>query len=126
MRPHASLALAFALGGIAAAAPTVARAADLASRTFRETFPAGQTVRLANLAGRVDLVPAPSGPLSVAVTVHARGEDAAETQRLLTGVRWIKSRDGKGREELALSYPVDGYRGFCYPRPERERADIPA
>lgn len=125
MRAHAPIALALALGGIAAAAPPSARAAELASRTFRETYPAGQAVRLANLAGRVDLLPAPPGPLSVEVTVHARGGDAAETQRLLAGVRWIKSRDGKGREELALSYPVDGYRGFCYPRPERER-EIPA
>ncbi len=125
MRPHAPIALALALGGIAAVTPPAARAAEIASRTFRETFPAGQPVRLANLAGRVDLLPAPAGPMTVEVTVHARGEDAAETQRLLSGLRFIKSRDGKGREELALSYPVDGYRGFCYPRPERER-EIPA
>lgn len=126
MRPQAPLTFALALAGLVAAAPPTARAAEIASRTFRETFPAGQAVRLANLAGRMELEAAPAGPVTVEVTVHARGGDAAETQRLLGGLRWVRSRDGKGREELALSYPVDSYRGFCYPRPERERSDIPA
>jgi hypothetical protein len=128
MPPHAAspLALALALGaGLAAAPIPAAHAADIASRTFRETFPAGQPVRLANLAGRVDLAPAPAGPLTVEVTVHARGADAAETQRLLADVRWIKARDGKGREGLALAYPIDRYRGFCYPRQERPEG-VPA
>lgn len=112
-----ALTLAFC-AGLAAAAPA-ARAADIAARAFRESFPAGQPVRLANLVGRVDLVAAPAGPTTVEVTVHARGADAAETAQLLASLRWIKSRDRQGREELALSYPVDRYRGFCYPGLER-------
>lgn len=119
MRPHAASAFALALCAGLGAAPT-AGAAEIASRSFHETFPAGQAVRLANLAGRVELVPAPAGPVTVEVTVHARGEDAAETGRLLGALRWVKARDGKGRDELALSYPVDRYRGFCYPRTHDE------
>jgi len=128
MRHFSALTCALALAaglaaGTLAAGP--ATAADVATRTFRDSFPAGQGVRLANLAGRVDLSPAPAGgPVTVEVTVHARGEDAAETARLLAALRWIKSRDRKGREELALSYPIDDYRGFCYPRPER-REHVP-
>jgi len=122
---HSTLACTLAFGSLFAGA-SPALAADIAARTFHDTFPAGQTVRLANLVGAVDLVPAPAGPVTVEVTVHARGEDAAETQRLLAGVRWIKARDRKGNEELALSYPVSQYRGFCYPEPERPENHIPA
>ncbi|HEY8019579.1 MAG TPA: DUF4097 family beta strand repeat-containing protein [Thermoanaerobaculia bacterium] len=116
---RSALACALALAAGLAAGASGAHAAEVATRTFHDSFPAGQPVRLANLVGRVDLVPAPAGPMTVDVTVHARGGDGAETSRLLAALRWIKARDRQGREELALSYPVGDYRGFCYPRPER-------
>src|SRR6185295_1575763 len=53
--------------------------------------------------------------LVIETTVHAAGKNAAETQALLSGMKWVKGRDAKGREEWALSYPVDDYRGFYYP-----------
>ncbi len=131
MRPFAAppttlaLAACAAVATLAIAAPSAASAAEIATRTFRQSFPAGQGVRLANLVGRVDLSPAPEGPLTVEVTVHARGGDAAETAKLLGSLRWTHARDRKGRDELALSYPLDDYHGFCYPRLDRD-VHIPA
>src|SRR5262249_21326423 len=87
--------------------------------------PAGQTLRLANLAGRVELVPGPGANVTVDATVHAEGDSAAETQKLLSGMRWVKSHDAKGRGEMALSYPVENYRGFHFPRRARQPSDVP-
>lgn len=97
------------------------------TRSFRHEFPAQQQeLRIANLAGRVEIVRAQGKQVSVETFVHASGETAAETQRLLDGMKWVRGKDGKGREEWALSYPVDDYRGFHYPRPKKgEDDDIP-
>jgi DUF4097 and DUF4098 domain-containing protein YvlB len=40
-------------------------------------------------------------------------------------MRWVRSHDSKGREEMALSYPVETYRGFHFPRREHEIPDVP-
>ncbi|HXO18320.1 MAG TPA: DUF4097 family beta strand repeat-containing protein [Thermoanaerobaculia bacterium] len=115
---------------LAAALALVAAGAALAApqtRQIHETFAwsPGQTLRLANLAGRVDLEPVHGGPLVVDGTIHAEGADAAETQKLLAGMIFVKSRDGKGRDEMALAYPVEKYHAFHFPRPERD-SDIPS
>jgi DUF4097 and DUF4098 domain-containing protein YvlB len=117
----ATLSAALALGSIAAYADSPQ------TRLVRESFPAvaGQTLRLANLAGRVDLVPGPGPQVVVEPTVHAEGDSAAETQKLLAGMKWVRSHDRKGREEMALSYPVETYRGFHFPRRNDERSDLP-
>jgi DUF4097 and DUF4098 domain-containing protein YvlB len=97
------------------------------TRLVHESFPvpAGQTLRLANLAGRVDLVPGPGPQVVVEATVHAEGDSAAETQKLLAGMKWVRSHDRKGREEMALSYPVETYRGFHFPQRNDERSELP-
>lgn len=117
-----SAALMLALGGAA-----TAHAAEQ-TRAFRQPFPAKAEVRLANLAGRIELVPAQGSDVVVDATIHADAESAAETQRLLAGMKWVKSHDKKGREEWALSYPVEKYRSYAYPnrREKDEDSELPA
>jgi DUF4097 and DUF4098 domain-containing protein YvlB len=110
-------------------AATAAAADTPETRMVRESFPvvAGQTLRLANLAGRVELVPGSGAQVVVEATVHAEGDSAAETKKLLDGMKWVRSHDRKGQEELALSYPVESYRGFHFPRDRRrDEADLPS
>jgi DUF4097 and DUF4098 domain-containing protein YvlB len=98
-------------------AAATASAAPVQTRAFRQTFPAQQgEIRLANLAGRVELVRAPGNQVVVETVVHAAGATESETRKLLDGMKWVKGTDGKGHEEIVLSYPVDDYRGFAYPR----------
>ncbi len=104
-----------------------ARADELGKRSFRVQLPASagaQPIRLANLAGRIELVPGTADPMTVETTVYAQGRDAAETQELLGKVKWVKGKDAKGREEWALSYPVESYRGFHYPG--SNNTDVPS
>lgn len=109
----------FAVAAVAAAEPVETRA-------FRQTFPEQQgELRLGNLAGRVELVRAPGNQVIVETTVHAAGESASETRKLLDGMKWVRSKDGKGHPEIALSYPVDDYRGFAYPRSGQNESELP-
>jgi DUF4097 and DUF4098 domain-containing protein YvlB len=95
------------------------------TRVVRQSFPLaqGQGLRLANLAGRVDLVPGTGTQVVVEATVHAEGDSAAETRKLLAGMGWVPSHDNKGRPEMALSYPVESYRSFHFPRPKSQSVD---
>ncbi|MGH9361272.1 MAG: DUF4097 family beta strand repeat-containing protein [Thermoanaerobaculia bacterium] len=104
------------------AAGATAAAAETTTKGFRRAFPsaAGRPLRLANLAGRIELVPIKGREVVVETTVHAEGRDAAETRKLLDGMQWVKEHDKKGREEWVLTYPVDDYDGFAYPRSGHE------
>ncbi len=116
-RAAAALAAALGLGlGLAGAA---ALRAEPQARSFRQSFPAGPgaVLRLANLAGQVELVAGSGNQVVIDATVHAEFSGAGETQRQLQEMRWVKAADGKGREEWALSYPVERYHSFFYPRP---------
>lgn len=104
---------------LAAVAP--AAFAETQTRAFRQAFPAGGTVRLANLAGRVELVRGQGKEIVVEATVHA--DAGRETQSLLQSMKWVKSRDREGREEWALSYPVGKHRAFVYPRRDRKDSE---
>lgn len=114
--PAATAALMLAIG--VGVAPTAF--ADQ-TRAFRQAFPAGGTVRLANLAGRVELVRGQGKEVVVEATVHA--DAGGQTQKLLQGMKWVKSRDREGREEWALSYPVEKHRAYVYPRADRKGAE---
>lgn len=116
----AALILSIGLGA------AVVSAAPVKTRSFRQTFPAQQgEMRLGNLAGRVELVRASGNQVIVETVVHASGDTESETQKLLDGMKWVKGTDGKGNEEIVLSYPVDDYRGFAYPRPGQDGDDLP-
>jgi hypothetical protein len=93
-------------------------AAEPQVRTFRQSFPAtpGVQLRLANLAGQVELVAGSGSQVVIDATVHAEFSGAGETQRQLQGMRWVRAQDSKGREEWALSYPVERYHSFFYPQ----------
>jgi hypothetical protein len=100
-----------------AALPALAGEPATETRTLHQTFAVGtETLRLANLCGRVELVPGKGKEVVVDAVLHAAGSNAAETQKLLGSLRWIETKDRKGRPQWALSYPVDDYRGFAYPR----------
>jgi DUF4097 and DUF4098 domain-containing protein YvlB len=95
------------------------------SRTFRHGFPKGKSeLRLANLAGRIELVPAQGDQVVVETTVYADAGSARETEKLLQGMGWVRSRDKEGREEWALSYPVEDYSAFHYPR-RNQNSELP-
>ncbi len=112
-----------------AAFSDIAHADELGRRSFRVQLPASageQPIRLANLAGRIEIIPGNSNPMNVETTVYAEGRDAAETQDLLQRVKWVKGKDSKGREEWALSYPVEKYRGFHYPSAKDRNDEVPS
>ena len=96
-----------------------ATAFALEQKTFSRSFPVSgdEVLRLANLAGTIELQPGSGSDVEVEVTVYA------ENQRLLSGMEWVESRDGSGRPEWALSYPVDDYRGFHYPGSGRKHSE---
>lgn len=104
---------------------TAAAMAAPRTRSFSESFPAtGATVRLANLAGHVELAMGSGNEVRVEATVHAEGRSAAETQKLLDGMKWVAGKDRKGRDQWSLTYPVDDYRGFHYPGQEEDDGSI--
>ena len=121
-------ALAAALTLAAGVATVPALYAEVQTRAFRQAFPSGQAeVRLANLAGRIEIVRGQGSEVIVDTTVHAEAGSTAETQRLLQGMRWVKGHDKKGREEWELSYPVEKYRSYVYPSGKRDdHDDLPA
>jgi DUF4097 and DUF4098 domain-containing protein YvlB len=115
IQPACIAAVVAAILGLGAAST-----AEAETRAFRQAFPvtAGAELRLANLAGTVELVRGQEAQVVVEATVHAEGTSAAETQQLLQATaRWVPARDGKGREEWALAYPVEKFHSFYYPRP---------
>lgn len=108
MRPrtgHAALAAAWMLTTLG-----VAHADEIKTRAFRQAFPPQATeIRLANLAGRVELVRGDGRDVVVDVTVHGEA-------KLLDGMKWVRAKDNKGRDEWALSYPVEKIQSYCYPQ----------
>jgi DUF4097 and DUF4098 domain-containing protein YvlB len=104
------------------AAPAIHAAEQ--TRALHQTFPAGAAeVRLANLAGRLEIVPGQGGEVVVDATLHGEADSATETQSILAQMKWVKSHDKKGREEWALSYPVEKYRSYAYPQGREKDAD---
>ena len=121
-RHNSTICLAAMLAVIAAGLciPAVPAAAQsIQTRAVRQAFPVRGTeeLRLANLAGRIELVRGQGNQLVVDATIHAQGDSANETRQLLQGMKWVKGEDRHGREEWTLSYPVDRFKGFAYPRP---------
>lgn len=116
--PGVAAALMLSLGTAA-----VVQAAEQ-TRALHQAFPAGAAeVRLANLAGRLEIVPGQGREVVVDATIHGDADGTAETQRILADMKWVKSRDKKGREEWALSYPVEKYRSYSYPRDHEKERD---
>lgn len=114
------LALALLLMAPAACIIVDAEPVETTTRSFEHSLPlaAGDTLRLANLAGSVEFVAAEAGVQDVRIeaTVHANARDEATTQRLLDDMAWVASEDPKGLDEWALSYPVEDYDTFHYQR----------
>lgn len=109
-----------ATAGLALSLPAFAIDQKNVSKSF--PLPASGALRLANLAGQIEIVPGGS-EVKVEATVFADGKSASQTRELLDGMQWVETRDQKGNQEWALSYPVDDFRGFAYPRPGRKGHD---
>src|SRR6476661_2666439 len=122
MKPETKIP-ALALGLMLVAGGTAALFAEPQVRSFQQPFPATGEIRLANLAGHIEIVRGQGPNVVVDATVHAEAGSAAETQRLLQGMRWVKGHDKKGRPEWALSYPVDKYRSYSYPTDKKGEGD---
>ena len=86
-------------------------AAAMATKTVEQSIPASGHVKIANLAGRVVLMPAGSGPVKVVAVVNAEGSSPQETQELMQAMRWVQEHDGTWN----LAYPVDRYDAFVFP-----------
>ncbi len=110
------LAFAFVLLPLAGCSLKPGVTVETESRSFSETLPhvPGEVLRLANLAGAIELVPGSGDSVVIETTVHAAGRSAADTQKLLADMRWEKGRDREGRPEWVLTYPVDKYKSFHY------------
>src|SRR5213592_884436 len=91
---------ALATAGVLAAGRPGAAAEE--TRLLRQSFPlSGPPLRLANLAGRLEVIPGPGKDVTVEATIHADGGSRAETAKLLSEMRWVEGRDKKGRPEWA-------------------------
>jgi DUF4097 and DUF4098 domain-containing protein YvlB len=112
-------ALAAALTMAAGLGVAARLAAEPQVRSFRQSFPVapGAELRLANLAGQVELVAGTGNQVVVEATVHAEASGSAETQRLVQEMRWVQAKDAKGRDEWALAYPIERHHSFFYPQP---------
>src|ERR1700688_3453214 len=89
-RAARALALTAALALAAGLGVAGRLAAEVQARSFRQSFPVtpGVTLRLANLAGRVELVSIAGNQVVVDADVHAEMAGAGETQRLLQEMKW--------------------------------------
>jgi hypothetical protein len=104
-------ALTLALASLALAAAAAPASATVATKTVEQTIPASGLVKVANLAGRITLVPAANGPVKVVAVVNGEGSSAQETRDLMDAMRWVQEHDGTWN----LAYPVDRYDAFVYP-----------
>jgi hypothetical protein len=106
--------------GVSLPAPAMAAAAGDATQTraVRQAFPVQGTteLRLANLAGRIELVRAAGAQVVVDATIHAQGGSGDETRKLLQDMKWVRAEDRHGNEEWTLSYPVKDFDAFSYPK----------
>ena len=92
---------------------------DLESKTVHRSFSLsnGESLRIRNLAGTIDIVPGDPGvgdSVVVDAVVFAKGRDAAATRTLLDDMVWTQSTDRKGRPEWTLDYPVDRHSTLHY------------
>src|SRR4051794_9108977 len=127
MKPETKIpALALGLTLAAALGATAALSAQEQVRSFQQPFPGNGEVRLANLAGRVEIVKGQGPGVVVDATVHGEFGSAAETARQLQGMRWVKGHDKKGRGEWQLSYPVEKYRSYSYPTAKNDDTGLPS
>lgn len=106
----------FALLALLAALAAPPAAAAEESRSFEKRFTpaAGETLRLANLAGDVRLVAGTGDAVVVQATAHVDAGDEEENALILGGMGWVADPDRRGG--WALGYPVARYRTYTYPR----------
>jgi DUF4097 and DUF4098 domain-containing protein YvlB len=123
--PRNLRALTIAIGAASLLGALAAQAGE-GTRALHQTFPSGGEIRLANLAGKVELAAGTGREIVVDATIHAEGSGAAETQSLLNGMSWAQERDKKGRPQWVLTYPVNKYRSFAYPRlAQKDEEELP-
>ena len=110
---HAALAaLAFLIAGPALAAGQPYTKAD----TYKNpAIKSGGEVSLRNLAGKVSLVPADDGVLSIDSSIVATGSSDQDSQTLAGKIKIEITASGNSVEAVA-HYPLDEYTRYFYPR----------
>lgn len=114
------LLLALTVGCVDLVSYADAEPVDTETRTFTESFPASSPVRLANLAGSVEIVAGSGSEVVVEATVHAAGRNAEETEQLLNVLRWEEG-EVRGERGWALTYPTRDHDEYHYPGTDRGR-----
>lgn len=118
------VSLSAALAGVAPAllSAVPAWAAEPETRTLTQSaaIPAGGSIELRNLAGRVEIATADGAAASLEARVHAEGGSAAESRALAEAVSLAVREEGTSRT-VVVRYPLDAHDTFVYPDPERHR-----
>lgn len=99
---------------LALAAMAFQPALALESHTVERRFPlaADQTLRLATVAGTVEVVPGTTNEVVVTIKAHGERRDLVQALNLV--------RNDSQRGEWAVSFPVDDYVAFHYPELDHE------
>ena len=74
-----------------------------------------QTLRIQNLAGRVELVPGDGPTVGVEATVRVGDLAEAELNRLIDSIRWVEAPSGDAEPRWGLAFPTDDYPTVRYP-----------
>ncbi len=74
-----------------------------------------QTLRIQNLAGRVELVPGDGPTVGVEATVRVGDLAAAELNRLIDSIRWVEAPGEDAEPRWGLAFPTEDYPTVRYP-----------
>ena len=87
------------------------------TRSIIKSFPASgeKTLRLENLAGRVELVPSKGPTVEVAAIVRVGDLSVEDVKRLIDDIRWVEAPTEKGESRWGLAFPGGRYPVVRYP-----------
>ena len=89
-------------------------------------FPAKgeQTLRIENLAGRVELVPGDGPTVGVEAIVRVGDLSEAELTRLIDSIRWVEAPTEEAGSRWGLSFPTGDYPTIRYPVAGETKVDL--
>jgi beta-lactamase regulating signal transducer with metallopeptidase domain len=74
-----------------------------------------QTLRIQNLAGRVELVPGDGPTVEIEATVRVGDLAEAELNRLIDSIRWVEAPSEDADPRWGLAFPTEDYPTVRYP-----------
>jgi beta-lactamase regulating signal transducer with metallopeptidase domain len=98
---------------------------NVMTKRLSRAFPVkgGQTLRIQNLAGRVELVPGLGPTVGVEATVRVGDLAAAELNRLIDSIRWIEAPGEDAEPRWGLAFPTEDYPTVRYPVSAETKTD---